>query len=518
MKKLILILAIVVSTCWSFAQQVEPARYEIPRTTKDQGCRFESFGSQGGILVYETDKTDKDKNRLWSFSCVDTCLFEVRNDLIPLPDKMDITATASDDGFAVFLFTNEKSKKSDTLDFLTVTFDRNERTYQSFSAKLPDKSVILSVKVVDGVMMLAVNSKSGNGNLYFYDLKTHSYRIATPSSSRSFVLFHAEAMPKQHCFVIAAKEFENRFFVSTAFLVYSSSGALLKTYRYDNIPNGSLGRIAFQMDDYQHLTVIGTLERERNKRIDVEGIIEDFNRISVGVVWIGFASGQAQTKHYLFKDMPNIEMALTSSDRVRVREAKLKKNKKQSQGEIAFQFLTPRLTSVDSLTLFAVEAFEPVYHTETRMDYGYGFGYRGMYPYSYTVFDGYDFFSDVILAFDNEGNLKWQTSAKFSNALTYDLTPHACETICYDELVVASSSYNNLRYVSFDLNGNPVLTPQSEMMDTKLGADELRDEYFAELKHWYGNRFVIFGSQIIRNSIQANPQRSVFFLQKVQFE
>ena len=190
-----LILAIVVSTCWSFGQQVEPARYEIPRSTKDQGCRFESFGPQGGILVYETDKTDKDKNRLWSFSCVDTCLFEVRNDLIPLPDKMDITATASDDGFAVFLFTNEKSKKSDTLDFLTVTFDRNERTYQSFSAKLPDKSIILSAKVVDGVMMLAVNSKSGNGNLYFYDLKTHSYRIATPSSSRSFVLFQAESMP-----------------------------------------------------------------------------------------------------------------------------------------------------------------------------------------------------------------------------------------------------------------------------------------------------------------------------------
>ena len=140
---------------------MEPARYEIVRNIKDQGCRFESFGPQGGIMVYETDKTDKEKGRLWSFSCVDTCLFEIRNDQIPLPDKMDITATASDDGFAVFLFTNEKSRKSDTLDFLVVTFDRRQGTYQSFSAKLPEKSVILSAEVVDGVMMLAVNSKSG---------------------------------------------------------------------------------------------------------------------------------------------------------------------------------------------------------------------------------------------------------------------------------------------------------------------------------------------------------------------
>ena len=434
-----LILAIVVSTCWSFGQQVEPARYEIPRSTKDQGCRFESFGSQGGIMVSETDKTDKSKNRLWSFSLVDTCLFEVRNDLIPLPDKMDITETASDGDFAAFLFTNEKSKKSDTLDFLVVTFDRKERSYQTFSAKLPDKSVILSAKVVDGVMVIAVNNKSGNGNMYFYDLKTHSYRVATPSSSRNFIIFQIEPMPKQHCFVMALKEFENKFFVSTAFLVYSSSGALLKTYRFDNIPNASLGRMAFQMDDNQHLTVIGTLERERSKKIDVEGIVEDFNRISIGVVWMQFASVQTQPKFYMFKDMPNIEMALTSVDRVRVREAKLKmsKNKKQSQGEIAFQFLTPRLTPFGDLWVFSAEAFEPVYHTETRMDYGYG--YRGMYPYSYTIFDGYDFISDVLMAFDKDGNLKWQTSARFSNELTYDLTPHACEASCFDELVVASS-------------------------------------------------------------------------------
>lgn len=513
-----LILALVVSTCWSFGQQVEPARYELPRTAKDQGCRFESFGPQGGIIVSETDKTDKDKNRLWSFSCVDTSLFEVRNDLIPLPDKMDIATSASDDAFAVFLFTNEKSRKNDTLDFLAVTFDRTERSYHSFSAKLPEKSLILSAKVVDGVMLLAVNSKSGGGSLYFYDLETHSYRVVTPASSRDFVMFQLEAMPQQHCFVMALKEFENKFFASTAFLVYSPTGALLKNYRFDNIPNASLGRMAFQMDERQHLMVIGTLERERNKKIDVEGIVEDFNRVSIGVVWIGFATGQPQAKYYMFKDMPNIEMALTSVDRLRVREARLKKGKKsgknKSQGEIAFQFLNPRLTPFDSLTIFAAEAFVPVYHTETRM----GYGFYGTYPYSYTVFDGYDFISDVLIAFDSEGQLLWQTAAKFSNELTDDLTPRACEHVCYGQLVVASSSYNKIRYVAFTPDGKAVSSPQTEAVDPKLGADELKDEYFAELKHWYGNRFLVFGSQIIRNSLQTYPQRSVFFLQKVQFE
>ena len=505
--------------CSAYAQQVEPVRYEVNRWNKQQDCHFQTLGDAEGIMVYETDKTDKKKQRLWSFACLDSSLYETRNDLIPLPDKLKFVDSDSDGHHATFLFSNDGNKKaSDTLDYLVVSFNKEEKTYQTFWNKWPEKSVPLSVAVVDGTMMLALNNKSGNGALYFYDLARNSCRTVTPSSG-SFVLFQTEAFPKEHCFVVAAKEYENKRFVSTSFKVYSTTGNLQRSYSYENISNAALGRMVFRFDESRNLVVIGTLERETGRKVSLEGVTENFDKESVGVVWMRFVGGEPKSKVYLFKDMPEIEHALTASDRVRLREEKLKNQKKDNpqKSEIAFQFLTPRMTDFGDLTVFAAEAFMPYYHTETRMNYGY-YGYYGGYPYTYTVFDGYDFFSEILLAFDREGNLKWQQSVKFDNELTYNLFPHASEGVCYDELVVASPYHNNLRYTAFDKNAKVLMHQQNEKLAPIHGADYVEDEYFAQMTKWYGNRFLIYGSQIIRNSSQPQAKRSVFYLQKVQYD
>ena len=501
------------------AQQVEPVRYEVSRWNKEQGCHFQSFGEKGGLMVYETEKTDKQKHRLWNFACVDSCLFETRSDLIPLPDKLKFVDSGSDERFAAFLFVNEDNKKAaDTLDFLVVSFNRVEKTYQTFWDKWPEKSVPLSVEVAQGTMMMALNNSSGNGVLCFFDLTDNSLRTVTPSSG-SFILFQTEAFQKERCFVVAAKEYENKHFVSTSFLVYSTTGNLQGKFRYENIPNAALGRMVFRFDESGNLVVIGTLERETGRKVNLEGVTENFDKESVGVVWMRFVGGTPDSKVCLFKDMPEIEHALTASDRLRLREEKLKlsKNQKEAKSEVAFQFLTPRLTDFGELTVFAVEAFMPYYHTETRMSYGY-YGYYGGYPYTYTIFDGYDFFSEILLAFDSDGHLKWQQSVKFDNELTYNLFPHASESVCYDELVVASPYRNNLRYTAFDKDARVLMNQQNEKLDPIYGADFVEDEYYAQMMKWYGNRFLIYGSQIIQNSSQPQARRSVFYLQKVQYD
>ena len=518
MKKLHLI-ALLFLTCAATAQQVEPVRYELGRWNKEQGCHFQTLDKAEGIMVYETEQTDKDKRRLWDFACLDSSLYETRSDLIPLPDKLKYFDSDSDGHYAAFLFINESNKKAaDSLDFIVVSFNRAEKTYQTFWDKWPEKSAPLSVEVADGTMMMALNNKSGNGALYFYDLTNNSCRTVAPSSN-SYVLFQTEAFTKEHCFVVAAKEFENKRFVSTSFLVYSAMGSLQGSYRYENIPNAALGRMVFRFDKNRNLVVIGTLERETGRKVNLEGVTENFDKESVGVVWMRFVSSEPDSKVYLFKDMPEIEHALTASDRVRLREEKLKlsKNQKATKGEVAFQFWTPRLTDFGDLTVFVVEAFMPYYHTETRMSYGY-YGYYGGYPYTYTVFDGYDFFSEILLAFDHDGNLKWQQSVKFDNELTYDLFPHTSEGICYDELVVVSPYRNELRYTAFDAFGQPLMNLQEEKLPPIYGADYVEDEYFAQINKWYGSRFLIFGSQIIQNGSQPKPRRTVFYLQKVQYD
>ncbi len=518
MKNLLLIVFLICSF-WAAAQQVEPVRYEVNRWNKEQGCHFQAVGEAEGIMVYETEKTDKDKRRLWSFAYLDSTLYETRNDLIPLPDKVKFVDSDSDGRFVAFLFMNDGNKKAaDTLDFIVVSFDKANDAYKTFWNKWPEKSVPLSVEVADGTMMMALNNKSGNGVLYFYDLGDNQYRTVTPSPSSSFVLFQTEAFKDGLGFVVAAKEYENKRFVSTSFLRFSSTGNLQASYRYDNIPNAALGRMGFRLDESRNLVVVGTLERETGRKVNLEGVTENFDKESVGVVWMRFATREPDSHVYLFKDMPEIEHALTASDRVRVREERLKKQKKENatMGEIAFQFLTPRLTDYGDLTVFAAEAFIPYYHTETRMNYGYY--YYGGYPYTYTIFDGYDFFSEILLAFDHDGHLQWQQSVKFDNELTYDLFPHAGEGVCYDELVVASPYHNRLRYTAFDAKGLSLMNQQEEKLAPIHGADYVDEEYFAQVARWYGNRFLIYGSQIIQNSTQPKPRRTVFYLQKVQYD
>ena len=95
MKKIILI-ALLLLASWASAQQVEPVRYEVNRWNKEQGCHFQTLGDAEGIMVYETDKTDKQKHRLWNFACLDSSLYETRSDLIPLPDKLKFIDAGSD--------------------------------------------------------------------------------------------------------------------------------------------------------------------------------------------------------------------------------------------------------------------------------------------------------------------------------------------------------------------------------------------------------------------------------------
>ncbi len=499
-----------------FSQEAETARYEVSRWGKEQDFHFESFQDKGGMLVYSTDQTDEDKNRLWNFVQLDSLLYEQRSDLIPLSGKMRFFDSKSTSQWAAFVFQNEKASRSDSIPLYIVTYNRTEQSFATFTDLLPPRSSLLSIAMIDGTLMLAVNVQSGPGFLSLFDLNSHQHRVITPGLDNDYVLFQFEAVREGKAFVVAAKEFVEKRYKSTSFLVYSREGRLLHRHRFDNGENSSLGRMCFTFDASQQLVVYGTVERESNRKVDVKGLVEDFNRTAVGVVWIKFASTGLQTRTYLFKDLPDIEKALTSSDRLRVREEllKMQQGKKKEKGEIAFQFLTPRLTSFGDLHVFVAEAFQPVFHTETRMEYGF----YGSYPMHYTVFDGYDFFSEILLAFDDEGSLQWQTSVRFENDLSEQLKSHAVEAVSHDELLVASPCRHSLRYEVFDHDGKPLLDQQSMRMDFLLGADTYYDEYEANIFPWYGDSFLIHGCQILQNGLMRSPMRTVFYVQKVQYE
>lgn len=519
MCKIHLIALLLAFVCCGFAQQVETSRFEVTRWGKDQGCRFVSFQEQGGMMVTETEKTDEEKNRLWDFITLDTSLYDLKSDLIPLPDKLTLFDAKSSDRWAAFVFQDEKKHRSDSLSFWVVAYNRKEQEFNTFFGKFPERSTLQSIGLIDGTLMLSVNGKSGNGFLSQYDLDHHSQRTITPAIHNDYVLFQLAVVPESRRFVLAVREFEEKRYKATCFFVYSSTGQLLQSHRFENGENAGLGRMCFAFDAARQLVVYATLERESNRKVTAEGMTEDFSREAVGVTWIKFAAEGTQNKTYLFKNLPDIDEALTSSDRLRVKEEllKMQKGKKKEKGEISFQFFTPRLVEFAGNHVFVAEAFQPIFHTETRMEYGY-YGFYGTYPVSYTIFDGYDFFSEILLAFDEEGELQWHNTVRFENELCGELSDHASESVSYDELVVSSPSHNTLRYEVFDTDGKRLLNQQVTPLDFLYSTDTFDDEYEACIFPWFGDRYLIQGCQMVQNPALRNTRRTVFYVQKVQYE
>ena len=470
-------------------------------------------------MVNETEKTNEQKQRLWEFVTLDTSLYDQRVDLIPLPDNLTFFDSKSSSRWAAFVFLNGKQSRSDSVAFWVVTYNRVGEEFNTFNGRLPERSVLQSVALIDGTLMMAVNSKGGGGFLSQYDLDSQQYRTITPGIDNEFILFQFEALPDTREFVLAVREFVDKHYRATSFFVYSRNGSLMQTHRFENGENANLGRMCFAFDRLHQLTVYATLERESNRKVSVEGMTEDFSKEAVGVTWVKFAATGTQTKTYLFKNLPDIDKALTSSDRLRVREEllKMQQGKKKEKGEITFQFYAPRLVSFAGNHVFVAEAFTPIYHTETRMDYGY-YGIYRTYPVSYTVFDGYDFFSEILLAFDDEGELQWQTSVRFDNELCFELWAHATETVARNELLVASPSQQTLRYEVFDTDGTQLLSQQLMPMDYLNDKDSFEDEYEACIDPWFGNRFLVHGCQLLQNPKLRNTRRTVFYVQKLQYD
>lgn len=490
MRRICLIAALLVSTC-CLAQQVETARYEVSRWGRDQDCYFESFRDAGGMMVVETEKTDETKQRLWEFVTLDTSLYDLQHDLIPLPDRLTFFGSGSSSRWAAFIFLDEKQHKSDSVAFWVVAFDRSQLEFNTFTGKLPERSVLQSMALIDGTLMLSVNNKGGGGNLVQYDLDHHWHRTLTPQVGDDFILFHLATMPDSKEFVLAVREFADKRYKATVFFVYSREGLLVKSHRFENGENTSLGRMCFAFDAQHQLMVYSTLESEGGKKVSVEGMTEDFSKEAIGVTWIKFAASGTQSKIWLFKDLPDI-------------------------GE-AFQCYTPRLTDFAGRHVLAVEAFQPVYHTETRMEYGH-YGFYRAYPVNYTVFDGFDFFGEVLLVFDDEGELQWHTSLKFENALCAGLYAHVTEAVVGDELLVASPGQQTLRYTVFDEVGVRLWDQEVMPLDYLYRTDSLEDEYEAGIIPWYGSRFLIRGCQQLQNPSLRATRRTVFYVQKIQYE
>jgi hypothetical protein len=134
------------------------------------------------------------------------------------------------------------------------------------------------------------------------------------------------------------------------------------------------------------------------------------------------------------------------------------------------------------------------------------------------IFDGWKYTHAVVAAFDKDGNLLWDNSMEMKDVKNQTLKQMV--NVNFDE---GNGNKGRISYLNkgkiyvkaFD--GNKVLSDVEvrEVGATKEG-DVVRSNDDGTIENWYGQYYLAYGYQRIRNT-QEGDRRNVFFMNKLVF-
>lgn len=496
------------------AQNLEVARYEItlPITTKTQQCDYAMLDSIGILTVAETGASDTKGTKIWNFTVLDTNLVEQSSFNTSLDAALQLNSTTASDNYAASVFTT--AKRTDSTKVCVVIYDRNEDTISGFTTALPPNITMLPAVAARHTLMLAYNSNNGGSSISFYDMKTGETRRKHPQNENSLIQ-NVEALQDANRFVVTTKEFENKHSIATNFLIFDTNGNMRKGYSYPNDNGATIGRSCSMASD-SSFKIFATIERIGNTKTSAKGFADSYDKESIGIAWIDFSGERVKSKFYQFKNIPDIDKALTPNNRLRVKQRQVSQTDTASakRSEIAFQLLKPNLICNNDTCIMALEAFMPIYHTETRMAYGY----FSSIPTTYTVFDGYDFYAQLVFAFNSKGEMLWYNHCNYDNPVDETLCRHTSEAVCNSETVLLSTNYNELTYSIISSNGTKIADNETTKLPLMGKNDILESESSSITRQWYGSNFIVTGKQVVKDRRIRRSSHLVFFLQKIQYE
>lgn len=202
------------------------------------------------------------------------------------------------------------------------------------------------------------------------------------------------------------------------------------------------------------------------------------------------------------------------------RESRIKKRikrKKEKDRRIRFNYrlLVHDIIEYQDEFILIGEAFYPKYK---YVQQGSGSLRNAMGGFRYQrIFEGYEYTHSVVIGFDNKGKVLWDNSFKIQDVLTRKL----------EQLTHVSSNNDviNMFYIFENEIRNKIISKSevlegSKVIELKMlyKGDVLKGQSQIQgLERWYGNVFVTYGTQWIKNTSLKNTatNRHVFFINKV---
>lgn len=166
-------------------------------------------------------------------------------------------------------------------------------------------------------------------------------------------------------------------------------------------------------------------------------------------------------------------------------------------------------------SVVCAEIYYPEYETHCYTTYSAN---GGASTTCYQVFVGYRYTRALIAGFDKDGELLWDQNFPIGEILTFNLKQRVKVMVGGDETL--TFLYNNggsINSLSIK-NGEKITDKEVVKIETNYANDKVKANISSDADFWYGNYFLTYGFQKIKNKEAEKRKRTVFYFNKIAVE
>ncbi len=505
----------ILSLCFAlmaFAIDKDPVRIEIKSDLENDNYNVVPCSKYGVLVFYQSVNMYSNQERVWLFTLFDQKLKRKKKFEVPVIEGVYYQGYIRDSLGVYLIFYNNDRVKSGVFNLQVLKYDFISEDFDVLKALAAEKANLIDGEVINDKVFLGFDLKKHNIDIYMADFRNNVFKNLNFENVDRNLLEDIYADKISGDVKVIINNFYTRKENQLLVVTYDSKGnekgrCFIKASDPD-IELNSARMISLNAD--QQL-VIGTYNNAASHSSDLKN--ED-EIVSAGVYISRMNENQQDyLKYYNFLDFKNFNAYVSASRVFRLK----KKSGKSSDRDYSLNYrllLHDIMKNGDEYILLA-EAYYPEYRTVSYITYDY---YGRPFPQTYTVFEGFKFFSGIITGFNPDGKLLWDNGIKIWDIVSFKLEKRVEAFFDKNDLVLA---YNNQGKIAYEIYDQGEVIGDFEYVDIqkRYGKDKLIDEANSNLIKWYDKYFLCVGYQEIRNNALAdNEKREVFYMNKVAFD
>ncbi len=247
---------------------------------------------------------------------------------------------------------------------------------------------------------------------------------------------------------------------------------------------------------------------------------------------------QQQIAYYSFTEFNSFFNFLGTKRQAKIEKQAQRKKNKGSELRLDYKLLIHDLILNDDGFLLVADVFRPIIRTNNFNTFGGPFPMGRFYnpfmmsPFFYsryammnswawypwngrsdTMIEGFEYTHAFMVAFDTQGNIKWDNSIVYDEVSSYDLQEKISVAETKNTFYAAYTDQSRLSVAV--INGNGQIQDKETMVIRKEN-ENIKETEFSDASYWFGNNFLYWGYQKIKSA--DDGKRRVFFISKVPFE